>query len=125
MHRTISTALLAALLSGCALSVRLLEDGKSHAGSFDVAVGSMTVTIDGDVYTGPLSRGVSTGFISGLAGTRMYSGTVVTASDQFQALLTNKAGKVLRCQFQSALGRGQGICQNNDGRTFDLVQGGG
>lgn len=76
-----------------------------------------------NVYKGPLSRGMSTGFITGTTGSRYSTGAVFMASDQFQALLTNSAGKVLRCQFQSSLGHGQGVCQTNDGRTFDLVQG--
>lgn len=122
--KTTTTILAAALmLSGCALNVRLLEDGKSYAGSFNVASRSMEVVIDGDLYTGPLSRGMAAGITTGFSGTRMFTGTTIMASDQFQALLTNSAGKVLRCQFQSALGHGQGVCQNNEGRTFDLVQG--
>jgi hypothetical protein len=112
-------------LGACAPGIRLLEDGKAHGGVVDFIASTMTVSIDGDTYTGPITRGVSTGFMTGFAGTRAYSGTMIGISDQFQALLTNSAGKILRCQFQSAGGRGQGICQNNDGRTFDFVQGGG
>ena len=111
-----------AVLAGCALNVKLLEDGKAHAGNFDVAAGTMEVVIDGDRYAGRLSRGTSAAFFTGMAGTRLVTGTSVIASDQFQAVLTNSAGRVLRCQFQSALGRGTGLCQNNEGRTFDLVQ---
>jgi hypothetical protein len=110
-------------LSGCALSVKLLEDGKVHAGSFDVASSTMEATVDGDVFRGPLIRGMSTGFITGTAGARFYSSNVIIASNNFQAVLTNSAGKVMRCQFQSALGRGVGVCQMNDGRILDLVQG--
>lgn len=122
MRTAIHLSVATAILAGCALNARLLEDGKQHPAVFDVASGTMTVTIDGDVYTGTLSRGLTTGFISGNVGTQFVSGTTIIASDQFQALLTNKAGKILRCQFRSSLGRGQGVCQQNDGRTFDFVQ---
>lgn len=118
----IAMVVAAAALSGCALNVKLLEDGKAHAGSFDVAAGTMEVVIDGDRYAGRLSRGTSAGFFTGTAGTQTVTGTSIVASDQFQAVLTNSSRKVLRCQFQSALGRGVGICQNNEGRKFDLVQ---
>lgn len=113
-----------AMLSGCALNVKLLEDGKAHLGSFDVASRTMQVTIDGDKYAGPLHRGMAAAFMTGFSGARTYTGTAIMASSDFSAILTNSAGKILRCQFNSALGRGQGVCQMNDGRTFDLVQGG-
>lgn len=120
--KIVATLALVSLTSGCALNVRLLEDGKAHAGSFNVASRSMEVTIDGDKYEGPLYRGAAVGFGTGFVGVRSFNTTSIMASDQFQALLTNAAGKVLRCQFQSSFGRGQGMCQTNDGRTFDLVQ---
>lgn len=84
----------------------------------------MQVTIDGDRYTGPLHRGVTAGLITSYSGTRMSTGTVIMPGTDFQSVLTNSAGRILRCQFNSALGSGQGVCQMNDGRTFALVQGG-
>lgn len=113
----------ALVLSGCALNMRLLEDGKVHRGTFDPAGRKMDVTIEGDRFAGSVSQGMMVGFGQTFTGTRMSTGTMVMGSGQFQGVLTNAAGKVLRCQFQSAMGRGQGMCQNNDGRTFDLVVG--
>ncbi len=83
----------------------------------------MEVTMDGDKYTGRLSRGTSAGFITGLAVPRTVNRTVTGSSEQFHALLANSRGKALRCQFQTALTRGQGVCQTDDGRMLDLVQG--
>ena len=45
----------ALVLSGCALNMRLLEDGKVHRGTFDPAGRKMGVTIDGDRFAGSVS----------------------------------------------------------------------
>jgi hypothetical protein len=115
--------LVVAALSGCAFHVRLLEDGKTHRGSFDPIGGKMSVLIDGDAYAGPLTRGAQPGFMVGFAGNRMMTGTVIGGLDQFQSLMTNRAGTILRCQIQASAGRGQGVCQNNAGRTYDVLVG--
>jgi len=122
----VKIAILAACiaLSGCALNIRLLEDGKVHQGTMDYAGGRMAVNIEGDAYAGPISRGVSTAFTNGFIGRRPTFGSTLLISDQFQGLLTNKDGRILRCAIQSAGGRGQGLCQMNDGRTFDVIVGG-
>lgn len=121
--RALALVVAAGLVGGCALNVRLLEDGKAHLGNFNPSTGTMEVTIDGDPYKGTVHRGAPpVGFMTGFSGTRTFTGTTMMVSSDFSSLLTNSAGKILRCQFNSALGRGQGLCQMNDGRTFDLVQ---
>ena len=82
------------------------------------------MTIDGDLYAGTVSRGVSSAFMSGFARGKPVFGNAIMISDQFQGLLTNKQGKVLRCAIQSAGGRGHGLCQDNSGRNFDVLIGG-
>jgi len=121
MRRLLLLALLP--LAGCALNMRLLEDGKAHQGKFSPASRSIEATIDGDFYTGPMSQGTSVGIGQAWSGGKMATGTMVGTNGQYSAVMTNKAGKVIRCQFQAALGAGTGVCQDNSGRTFDLVIG--
>lgn len=123
MLKKLAAVGLAILCSGCAFNLKLLEDGKVHPGQFDPIGGTMSATIDGDPYQGPLTRGMQAGFMTGVVGTRFMSGTMIGGLDQFQALMTNKAGRVLRCQIQSIAGTGQGVCQANDGRLYDVLVG--
>lgn len=111
------------LLSGCAQNFRLLEDGKVHHGTLFQASKTMEATIDGEKFSGPASQAVGVGFGQTFYNGRVGFGTTTVASGQWQGLLTNSSGKVIRCQFQAALGSGQGICQDNNGRNFDLVIG--
>lgn len=113
----------ASLLSGCAMNFRLLEDGKVHHGTLHQASRSMEAVIDGERYTGPASQGMGVGFGQTFYNGRVGFGTTTVASGQWQGLLTNASGKVIRCQFQAAMGSGQGMCQDNNGRNFDMVIG--
>jgi hypothetical protein len=116
--------LLAACVStGCTVNMRLLEDGKVHQGTFSPASRTLTAVIDGDSYSGPASQGVGLGVGQTFYGGKVGFGTTTVATGQWQGLLTNKSGKVIRCQFQAAMGSGQGLCQDNNGRSFDLVIG--
>lgn len=115
--------LLALALTGCALPMRLLEDGKAHPGQFSPASRSMEATIDGDRYSGPISQGMTVGFGTAFSGGRTAFGTGIGSSNQFQGLMMNKDRKVINCQFQSALGMGTGMCEALDGRRFALVIG--
>lgn len=121
---TLALALATAIsISGCAQNFRLLEDGKVHHGVLHQASKTMEATIDGVRFSGPASQGVAVGFGQTFYNGRMGFGTSTIASGQWQGLLTNASGKVIRCQFQAALGSGQGICQDNNGRNFDMVIG--
>lgn len=119
----LSLALCAGSLVGCAQNFRLLEDGKVHHGVLHQASKTIEATIDGDRFSGPASQGVAVGFGQTFYNGRMGFGTSTIVSGQWQALLTNSSGKVIRCQFQAAAGSGQGLCQDNNGRNFDMVIG--
>lgn len=121
--KLLASLTLCAALTGCALPMRLLEDGKMHPGLFSPASRSMEATIDGDRYSGPISQGMSVGFGTGFSGTRTAFGTGVASSNQFQGLMLNKDRKVINCQFQAMLGAGTGMCESMDGRRFALVIG--
>lgn len=126
--------LLAALigLTGCAGNLRLLEDGKTHAGTWNAATKTLEVNVDGRQYSGTFSQnatvGFSNSFASASSGTRTAYGsgfgTSVASNGSGQAVLTSADGKVIQCVFQAAMGRGQGQCQGMDGRNFVLVIGG-
>lgn len=117
-HGCYSLLLFAAALSGCAGNLRLLEDGKSHAGSWNAATKTLEATIDGRKYSGTFSQNASVGFGTGMSGTKFATGTAVSSNGAGQAVLTSDDGKVIH------LGRGQGQCEGLDGRRFVLVIGG-
>jgi hypothetical protein len=94
-----------------------------HHGTLFQASKTMEATIDGEKFSGPASQAVGVGFGQTFYNGRVGFGTTTVASGQWQGLLSNASGKVIRCQFQAALGSGQGICQDNNGRNFDLVIG--
>lgn len=118
-------------LAGCAGSLRLLEDGKSHAGTWNAASRTIEVTIDGTQYSGSFTQNTTVGFGTSygtaFSGSRMAYGTgigtTVASNGSGQALLTSTNGKVIQCAFQAAMGRGQGQCEALDGRRFILVIG--
>lgn len=112
------------LLTGCAGNLRLLEDGKSHAGSWNAATKTIEATIDGRKYSGTFSQNAAVGFGTGVSGTKFATGTAVSSNGAGQAVMTSEDGKVIQCVFQAALGRGQGQCEGLDGRRFVLVIGG-
>lgn len=131
MNKLLLIALLA--LAGCAGNLKLLEDGKSHAGSWNAANKTLEATIDGVPYSGTFSQnagivlansvssatsGANTAYGSGV-------GTAVVSSGMGQAVMTSPdGGKVIVCVFQASFGRGQGQCEGLDGRRFILVIGG-
>jgi len=111
-------------LAGCAGNLKLLEDGKSHAGTWNAASKTLEATIDGKHYSGSFSQNASVGFGTGVSGTKFSTGTAVASNGSGQAILTSDDGKIIQCVFQAALGRGQGQCEGMDGRRFVLVIGG-
>jgi hypothetical protein len=122
---TLSLALCASsLLVGCSHNFRLLEDGKVHQGVLNQAARTIEATIDGVKYSGPASQGVGVGFGQTFYAGKVGFGTTTMATGQWQGLMTDAGGKVIRCQFQFMAGSGQGMCQDNNGRTYDLVFGG-
>lgn len=129
MKRLLILALLP--LAGCAGSLKLLEDGKSHAGTWNAATKTLEVNVDGRQYSGTFSQNASVGFNNSFAaassGTRTAYGsgfgTTIASNGSGQAVLTSADGKVIQCIFLAAMGRGQGQCEGLDGRRFILVIG--
>lgn len=125
MHKAVrpfTAALLVTALSGCALNVRLLEQGKEHQGTFNPPARAMEVTIDGEKYTGSLSGGSAPGFATMYTPRGPVMATTGVATGQFNATLTSPSGKVIVCQFNSMMGSGSGTCEGLDGRRFAFVQ---
>ena len=122
MKRLTLIALLS--LTGCAGNLRLLEDGKSHPGSWNAATKTLEATIDGKRYAGTFSQNATIGFGTGVSGTKFATGTAIASNGTGQAVLTSDDGKVIQCVFQAAMGRGQGQCEGLDGRRFVLMIGG-
>lgn len=111
-------------ITGCAGNIKLLEDGKAHSGKYDQLSKSIEVTIDGVPYKGSYSQNASAGFGTAIAGTQVATGVMTISDGSGQALLVSPEGKVLRCRFGAVVAwRGQGQCQNNDGKLYDLLIG--
>ena len=119
------------LLAGCAGNLRLLEDGRSHPGSWNAASKTMEVTIEGRKYTGDFSQNVSVGFgqsfgtafSGGRAAFGSGFGTSFASNGSGQGVMTSADGKVIQCVFQAQMGRGSGQCEGMDGRRYVLVIG--
>lgn len=119
-----AVAIASTVLAGCAGNIKLVEDGKVHTGTYNSLTKEVEVNVDGVPYRGGFVQGASVGFGTGFSGARVSTGTMVAMDGSGQALLTSPEGKVLRCVFGSVVAwRGQGQCQNNDGRLFDLLIG--
>ncbi len=122
----------ALLLAGCAGQMQLLENGRTHPGSYNSASGTAEAVIDGVRYTGtfrnppPISLGVGVGGGSwggGFGGVGVSTGTGYGGGGY--ALLRSPDGsKVIECYFSTSFGSGQGQCTGLDGRRFVLVIGG-
>lgn len=68
---------------------------------------------------------VATGFATGISGGRITTGLMTMSDGSGRVLLTSPNGKVLRCLFGSVVAfRGQGQCQNNQGKIYDVLIGG-
>ena len=115
---------LAATVGGCAGNLRLLEDGKVHVGRYDQLSRTLEINIDGVIYSGTFVQGVTSAVGVSMVGARTVPTIGVGTDGGGQALLTSPQGKILRCQFGPVVGwRGQGQCQSNDGKVYDLLIG--
>ena len=130
--RLAAPATVAVLLAGCAGQMQLLENGRTHTGSYNSATGTAEAIIDGERYTGnfsnppPISLGIGVGGGSwggGFGGVGVSTGTGYGGGGH--ALLRSPDGsKVIECYFSTSFGSGQGQCTGLDGRRFVLVIGG-
>ncbi|MBV7539462.1 hypothetical protein [Acidovorax sp. sic0104] len=124
LARNALTVLALIQLAGCTGHLKLVEDGKVHSGRYDQLSKSLEINVDGVLYRGSFVQGVSAGFGTAMTGTRVGISTVMVTDGSGQALLTSPEGKVLRCVFGPVVAwRGQGQCQTNEGRLFDLLIG--
>ena len=123
MKRLLLVGLMAASVSGCALNMKLLDEGRTHEGHFSPASRSMDVTIDGKAYSGPMTQSTAIGFGTSFAGRRMVQTTTVGTGSDGQAVMTSPDGKWLQCQFSAALGQGVGQCQDASGKIYPLLIG--
>ena len=110
-------------LAGCGGSLKLLEEGKVHQGTYDAVAKSMTVSIDGFKYTGTYLLNNGSTFSSGFAGSRFVTMQGTSSATMGRGLLTSETGKVLRCEFAVQGMSAQGACQDNAGRYYDLIAG--
>jgi hypothetical protein len=125
------------LLAACSGNLQLLEEGRSHPGTWNSATGQIEATIDGQRFTGTYSDppaiglGIGVGGGSGGWGGGGWSGSggavgisTATGGGGGHAVLTSPDGRVIECFFATSFGRGQGECRGADGRRFVLVIGG-
>lgn len=120
----IAALALATLVTGCAGTIRLYEDGMVHLGSYNQASRQVEVDIDGERYVGSYAQGASGSFGGGFVGTQAVSFSGISFDGSGQALLVSPSGRVLKCRFGSVVGwRGHGQCQMRDGRLFEMVIG--
>lgn len=124
-----------ALLTSCAsfqLTAMSRETGKTYTGTAEQTGsgrGTVTIDIDGRVFTGPYVRTTSEEAISfGTAFGRRGAFAVGTnhtigANTSSMALLSAGDGSGMRCAFQAVLstGTGGGLCVENKGAQYDVV----
>lgn len=134
MKKTASILAAVLVLSGCAGYVQMMprDSGKVYSGAVQgsaTGAGSMTIDIDGQVYTGPVIRTGSSdsfGFIQQYGkktGASTGSMVSVGGTATVKALLSSPAGRGLRCEFTSDGSGGGGICVDDQGRVLDAIVG--
>ena len=123
--------LLALMGSGCAHNLTLqAADGSGGTGTAarGLGAGSMEVTIDGRRYEGRWTAATEGGVAFGslISGSRIATGSAMTAGgSRGMALLRSPTGGALRCEFvySGMSSSGYGVCQDADGKRFDLLIG--
>lgn len=94
----------------------------------DKLPGAIELTVDGKRYVGRWTAATegAVGFGTLLSGSRMATGSsVAVGGSRGLALLRSTEGGTLRCEFvySGMSGAGFGACQDNTGKTFDLMIG--
>lgn len=89
--------------------------------------GTMTITIDGETYTGPIVRTTSSdsfGFVQQFGGGGSTSfGTMASSGGtaNVKAILSSANGRGLRCEFTSTGNGGGGICVDDKSHVYDAI----
>ena len=125
-------------LGGCATSYQLSlmprDRGVIYTGSAEdngSGEGPIAVTIEGRTYSGTwvqatpdrtnayVTGGIGFGWRRGAS-----LGTIVTMDNpqggEAKALLSAPDGSGLRCDLRNGAGRGDGVCRDDQGRTYDV-----
>ena len=133
MSKTIIAVLVAFSLSGCTGNLKLISEGKAHTGTYNLANKTMTAEIDGVTFQDSYVFGQTFGITSTVGtasvtngrrvayGTAYSTGTTVATSNQGRALLVGTNNKTLRCDIMASGMEGEGLCQDSDGRVYDLI----
>lgn len=142
MRRMASVSVVAAitsLLAACSGNLQLLEEGRSHPGTWNSATGQIEAVIDGQSFTGTYSDPPAIGIGIGVGGGSGWGGgwgrggwsgsggavglSTATGGTGGHAVLASADGRVIECFFATSFGRGQGECRGMDGRRFLMVIG--
>jgi hypothetical protein len=123
-------------LAGCAttyqLSLMPRDRGVIYTGMAEDrggGEGPISITIDAKAYNGTWVQSTSDrtyGFVSGGWGWRHGGalGAMVSVDNpqgaESKALLTAPDGSGLRCDLRTGYGRGDGICRDDQGRSYDV-----
>ena len=121
--KALFTAVIVTALVGCAGSLKLLEEGKVHQGTYDAIAKTMSVTIEGTKFNGTYIVNSGSTFSSGFVGRRAVTMQGVSSATMGRGLMTSDTGRVLRCEFAVQGMSAQGACQDNTGRFYDLIAG--
>lgn len=117
--------LIVLLLAGCSYNVALYPRGAGEiaAGTANTGSRTMEVNLRGETYKGSFERGQSVGIgfanAYGAGGSAFATGTGVSFSNQYTALLTS-GRNTLRCEAMAENGHGNGVCVDGAGNVYDL-----
>ncbi len=125
-------AMLAALVSSCALNLQMMprDSGKIYSGTANdtgAGTGTISVTIDDRKYSGTWTRvssGDTFGFAQLYGGGRSAFGTYQSFGGPrfIKALMSSPDNHGLRCDLTSdGFGHGGGICVDDTQRVFDVI----
>lgn len=120
----ITSMVCTAFLAGCGGPIKLLEDGRSHSGTYNSMTNEVFVSIDGKPYRGKYTENAGLGFGQAFGKAGAATATSVISDGSGSAYLTSDDGKVIECRFSTGFTGGQGRCESMDGRRFVLVIGG-
>lgn len=117
------------ILTGCSGIVQMMprDSGKIYSGTVHGSLfgsGMMTVTIDGEDYTGPIVRTSSNGggeFIQKYGRGDLSFASLSAGVATVKGILSSQSGRGLRCEFVSTGDGGGGICVDDKSHIFDAI----